>query len=237
MTATASSRQRDAAVRSTGRGRRRRTPTRRSPPISNGRRGTSESCLLVTRNDAERLAGVYNVSEIVRGAFQNAYLGYYAFVPARGPRGDAGRDAARVRARLRRSSGLHRLQANVQPDNVASRCAAGGDRLARGGLRAALPPHRRRVARPRHVRDHRRGDPPGGPRSLGRLLAARSSPPDTDCRAWGRASIASREYPGPGERTCAHVTRSCTKTIPRWLPCGSGSSRRTRWPRVRCGSC
>ena len=43
-----------------------------------------ESCLLVTRNDDDALVGVYNVSEIVRGAFQNGYLGYYAFVPHAG---------------------------------------------------------------------------------------------------------------------------------------------------------
>jgi len=79
-----------------------------------------ESCLLVTRNEDDELVGVYNVSEIVRGAFQNAYLGYYAFAP------HAGTGAMRAAmplvfehafAQLK----LHRLQANVQPENVASR--------------------------------------------------------------------------------------------------------------------
>jgi len=79
-----------------------------------------ESCLLVTQNDTEQLVGVYNISEIVRGAFQNAYLGYYAFVP------HAGRGAMRgamplVFEHAFGQLGLHRLQANVQPDNLASR--------------------------------------------------------------------------------------------------------------------
>jgi hypothetical protein len=33
------------------------------------------------RTNENELAGVINLSEIVRGAFQSAYLGYYAFVP------------------------------------------------------------------------------------------------------------------------------------------------------------
>jgi ribosomal-protein-alanine N-acetyltransferase len=79
----------------------------------------NQSCLLVVTDD-ERLAGVYNLSEIVRGAFQNAYLGYYAFVP------HAGRGAMRqamplVFEHAFDQLGLHRLQANVQPGNAASR--------------------------------------------------------------------------------------------------------------------
>jgi hypothetical protein len=33
------------------------------------------------RTNENELAGVINISEVVRGAFQSAYLGYYAFVP------------------------------------------------------------------------------------------------------------------------------------------------------------
>ena len=78
------------------------------------------SCLLVVRRDDGALAGVYNLSEIVRGSFQNAYLGYYAFVP------HAGMGAMRaamplVFAHAFDELGLHRLQANVQPGNERSR--------------------------------------------------------------------------------------------------------------------
>jgi len=80
----------------------------------------SESCLLVVSASDDALLGVYNVAEIVRGRFQNGYLGYYAFVP------HAGRGAMRAAMSLVFEHafgqlGLHRLQANVQPDNTASR--------------------------------------------------------------------------------------------------------------------
>jgi [ribosomal protein S5]-alanine N-acetyltransferase len=98
-----------------------------SPPTSNEAfdaylaRSMQEqhSCLLVV-NDAEELVGAYNVSEIVRGAFQNAYLGYYAFVPHAGT---GGMRAAmpHVFTHAFDDLGLHRLQANVQPENARSR--------------------------------------------------------------------------------------------------------------------
>jgi [ribosomal protein S5]-alanine N-acetyltransferase len=67
----------------------------------------------------EDLAGVYTLSQIVHGAFRNAYLGYYAFVPHAG----AGvmREAMPSVFRFAFDRlGLHRLQANVQPNNVRS---------------------------------------------------------------------------------------------------------------------
>jgi ribosomal-protein-alanine N-acetyltransferase len=79
----------------------------------------NQSCRLVVTDD-DSLVGVYNLSEIVRGAFQNAYLGYYAFAPLAG--------AGLMRAAMPLvfehafdALGLHRLQANVQPDNERSR--------------------------------------------------------------------------------------------------------------------
>src|SRR5512144_3196211 len=39
---------------------------------------------LVFRRDDDALVGVFNLSEIVRGAFQSGYLGYYAFAPHTG---------------------------------------------------------------------------------------------------------------------------------------------------------
>lgn len=65
------------------------------------------------------LAGVLNVSSIMRGRFKSAYLGYYAFEGFQGQ----GLMRAGVRLLVRRAFGamkLHRLEANIQPGNRAS---------------------------------------------------------------------------------------------------------------------
>jgi ribosomal-protein-alanine N-acetyltransferase len=64
--------------------------------------------------------GVVNLNEIVRGAFDSAYLGYYGFSPHTGQ----GYMTEGLRLVLRhafRRLGLHRLEANIQPGNRASR--------------------------------------------------------------------------------------------------------------------
>ena len=66
------------------------------------------------------LAGVFNISEIVRGSFCSGYLGYYAFAPHHGH----GYMKKGLRAILSEAFGrqrLHRLEANIQPENEASR--------------------------------------------------------------------------------------------------------------------
>lgn len=71
------------------------------------------------RTQAGPLAGVININEIVRASFQSAYLGYYAFVPYNAH----GYMTAALRLVLKsafRRHRLHRLEANIQPDNVAS---------------------------------------------------------------------------------------------------------------------
>jgi [ribosomal protein S5]-alanine N-acetyltransferase len=66
------------------------------------------------------LAGVINITEIVRGVFRSGYLGYYALVPHNG-RGYMTRGLRAVLAEAFRRQRLHRLEANIQPDNEASR--------------------------------------------------------------------------------------------------------------------
>jgi len=80
----------------------------------------SECCLLVCRRADDDLAGVFNLSQIAYGSFQSAYLGYYAFASSAG-RGLMTEGLALV---LRHTFGplkLHRLEANIQPGNDASR--------------------------------------------------------------------------------------------------------------------
>jgi ribosomal-protein-alanine N-acetyltransferase len=66
------------------------------------------------------LAGAITVSEIVRGPFCSAYLGYYAFTP-HSDKGYTTCGIAAVVTDAFKVHGLHRLEANIQPENAASR--------------------------------------------------------------------------------------------------------------------
>lgn len=66
------------------------------------------------------LAGVININEIVRGVFWSGYLGYYAFAPHNG-RGYMSKGLRAVMREAFRGQRLHRLEANIQPDNESSR--------------------------------------------------------------------------------------------------------------------
>jgi ribosomal-protein-alanine N-acetyltransferase len=74
---------------------------------------------LVVRNDNGALVGVYNFSEIVRNAFQSAYLGYYAFTPQAGG-GYMTEGLALALDVAFRKLKLHRVEVNVQPTNRRS---------------------------------------------------------------------------------------------------------------------
>jgi ribosomal-protein-alanine N-acetyltransferase len=72
--------------------------------------------LILHRHD---LVGVVNVSEIVRGSFDSAYLGYYAFQPFAGT-GLMRAGLAKVIRHAFTRMKLHRLEANIQPANTRS---------------------------------------------------------------------------------------------------------------------
>ena len=65
------------------------------------------------------LAGVFNLSEIIRGPLQQAYLGYYAFASHAG-RGYMQEAMGLVLDHAFRLLRLHRIEANIQPDNAPS---------------------------------------------------------------------------------------------------------------------
>jgi len=78
-----------------------------------------QACLVARRSDGA-LVGMANLSQIVGEPLKSAYLGFNAFSPHRGQ----GYMTEGVDAVLRvafRSLGLHRVEANVQPDNAPSR--------------------------------------------------------------------------------------------------------------------
>lgn len=86
--------------------------------------------VVVTRTDT--LAGVITISEIVRGAFQSAYLGYYALEPHAGE-GYLREGLQRVMAHAFGELKLHRLEANIQPGNTRSLALAKGLGFKREG--------------------------------------------------------------------------------------------------------
>ena len=75
---------------------------------------------VVCERDGLRIAGVFNLSEIVRGVFQSAYLSFYAHVDLQG-RGLMTEGLRLVVAEAFDGMELHRLEANVQPDNERSK--------------------------------------------------------------------------------------------------------------------
>jgi [ribosomal protein S5]-alanine N-acetyltransferase len=82
-------------------------------------------CLLAWTKEAGEIAGVFTISQIVRGAFQSAYLGYYA--SGRTARQGYMREAMElVLDHAFSDLRLHRIEANIQPGNAPSIALARG---------------------------------------------------------------------------------------------------------------
>jgi ribosomal-protein-alanine N-acetyltransferase len=106
-------------------------------------------CLIVCRLTDGTIAGVFILSEIVRGMFHSAYLGYYAEQPYAG-QGYMREGMQLVLRHAFTTMKLHRVEANVQPENVASIALA-----KRSGFRLeGFSPRYLRVAG--RWRDHQR---------------------------------------------------------------------------------
>jgi len=75
--------------------------------------------MLVCRREDEAIVGVIIISEVVRGVFKSAYLGYYAFSPHNGA-GYMSEGIDLALAVAFRKLKLHRVEANVQPTNRQS---------------------------------------------------------------------------------------------------------------------
>jgi [ribosomal protein S5]-alanine N-acetyltransferase len=79
-----------------------------------------QMCLrFAVRNCSDDLVGVVNINAIIRGAFQNGCLGFYAFTPHAG-RGHMRAALVDLIYRAFREHELHRLEANIQPENSRS---------------------------------------------------------------------------------------------------------------------
>ncbi|HYY45625.1 MAG TPA: GNAT family protein [Candidatus Angelobacter sp.] len=86
--------------------------------IKRGREPSAKH-LLVCRLEDGAIVGVFTVSQIVRRLFQSAYLGYYAEQPFAG-QGYMREAIPLVLRHVFSRMKLHRIEANVQPENVAS---------------------------------------------------------------------------------------------------------------------
>jgi RimJ/RimL family protein N-acetyltransferase len=70
-------------------------------------------------DNLENMVGVFNVNEIVRGFFQNAYLGFYAVADYSG-KGYMSAGLKLVLEVIFKEMNLHRIEANIQPANTPS---------------------------------------------------------------------------------------------------------------------
>jgi len=84
-----------------------------------GARTSAEAVFLIVRTEDGAMTGFVRLSQIALGNLRSAYLGYSAFVPFDGQ----GYMTEGLRLVLREAFGplgLHRVEANVQPDNARS---------------------------------------------------------------------------------------------------------------------
>jgi ribosomal-protein-alanine N-acetyltransferase len=88
-------------------------------PFLRRSRQKSAVSYLIRRRDTRELVGVVNLSEIVRGVFQSAYLSFYVHA-GHARQGLMSEGLRAVVNRAFRVHRLHRLEANVQPGNRAS---------------------------------------------------------------------------------------------------------------------
>jgi [ribosomal protein S5]-alanine N-acetyltransferase len=89
--------------------------------------------LLVCRVGDGAIVGFVNISEIIRGGFQSAFVGYGA-VAAQARQGYMREGIQLVLARAFDQLGLHRLEANIQPGNQASIALVRGAGFVREGF-------------------------------------------------------------------------------------------------------
>ena len=79
----------------------------------------SNKAFFVCRRDTDALVGVINITNIVLGQFCSAYLGFYAFA-GQERQGFMREGLQALTQHAFTALQLHRLEANIQPDNAAS---------------------------------------------------------------------------------------------------------------------
>ena len=103
-----------------------------------------------------KFAGQVTLGGIQRGALRSGWVGYWVDSRFHG-KGVATAAVAMIVAHGFGPVGLHRIEATIAPENLASRAVVCAPGFPAGGAPGPLPGHRRRLARPPAVRDDRRG--------------------------------------------------------------------------------
>ena len=78
----------------------------------------NQKCFLAC-NISGNIVGVFNISEIVLGKFQSAYLGFYSVANYAG-QGYMSIGLKLILKRVFEEIKLHRVEANIQPENIRS---------------------------------------------------------------------------------------------------------------------
>lgn len=81
--------------------------------------GSASQALVARDTESGKIAGVFTFSQIFMKAFCSAYLSYYSMVHLAG-RGLMTEGLEQTVAYGFREIGLHRIEANIQPDNLRS---------------------------------------------------------------------------------------------------------------------
>ena len=87
--------------------------------LAKRREGPSDFGYLIHEYETTAVAGYIEITNIVRGPFQSGYLGYYMFSGYEG-RGYMKWALGLILKKAWKELKLHRLEANIQPENVAS---------------------------------------------------------------------------------------------------------------------
>lgn len=87
--------------------------------LSRNNESNAASFLICETTNKKKIAGVINLNEMVYGALQSAYLGYYAMIDHIGS-GAMQSGLAQLIDHAFTSLNLHRLEANIQPENKHS---------------------------------------------------------------------------------------------------------------------
>jgi [ribosomal protein S5]-alanine N-acetyltransferase len=82
--------------------------------------GKTADCIVICDRESGIIAGSVSVNDIIRGPYQRATLGYNSFAPSAG-RGYMSEGLGLIVQFAFNEWGLHRLEADIQPENEASK--------------------------------------------------------------------------------------------------------------------